>query len=203
MHVLEGNQEIHEINSSTNFVLKDGAAFESTDSVVLRLSYCSFTHSSGASIMSLLLRDKSLAGDHTMATVNLYNNTVIGTSLGLFNLLGNITITNWIFLKNTVVSIAKETWFSPAGGGYEPVAWEQNMTIENCISDLPMTGVSFHTINHKIVGSDAKTHTMFHWQTYLCPGRPTYEFTQWEKGLQCGKWGRITIMTEFLLYLIV
>ena len=46
----------------------------------------------------------------------------------------------------------------------------------DCVFDREPTGGGFELINHQ-VSKDIKTHTFYHFQTFLCPGAATPAFT--------------------------
>lgn len=204
VQVYLGNQRLVRINSSMNTVQEDGGALESTDSLSLEILQCSFTHSSGMGIMSMLLRDAYLTiqRERVLSMVNVYNNTATG-ALGLINFLGPITLSRWVFIGNTGVHCAREAYFGPNGAGYQKDSWNCTIRFVDCVSDTKITGAaeaSFQVIDTKILSPDeAKSHTMFLWQTKLCPGAATFGFTVWQKQEQCAV-RSLVFASGFLLY---
>lgn len=187
MQAYLGDQRIVRLNSSSNAVLEDGAAFETTDSSALKILQCSFTASTGWGIMSMLLRDEFIQvnRERVLSMVNVYNNTLKVPSgkaeLALINFLGPFTLSRWIFMGNTGHYCAREEWFGPSGGGYQPESWNYSMKYVDCVSDRQITGGSgaaLQTVNVKVLAKDKiQSHTFFHWATKLCPGEPTFAFT--------------------------
>lgn len=181
-----GDQVMQGFNSSTNQVVSDGAAFESSDSYNLKMLHCSFLNNRGKGSISLYIRDAYREGIHdNNQFVNVYNNS--GTDQGVVTFLGEITLTRWVFTGNTKESMlfGKNSWFS-GGDDHQPIGDNAKIKAVDCIFDNPDKVSSDQVIlDNCVIVSHAVTHVIAHWKTEYCPADFSFSFTPFaepEKG---------------------